>query len=228
MSTTYEDLIAKAGGAKLSQLLGGFAAPHRKFSIALLRANMSGAPVTVNAAFAVRALTTGDEEDAHAEAIKFLLTKGAHQREDLIGDSGDSVLRAELMVQLMARALVDPDKPTTPVGDAGLIRGLLFADELEVCFREYLDFQAERSPIRSLRTRAELDEVIAALGKGRTGEINLQRFDVVSLCSMVRTLAVSVATLTRPNSSDTSPPNESQTTSSETGSEKPPITISED
>lgn len=228
MGTAYEDLIAKAGGAKLSQLLGGFAPPHRKFTIDLLRATATGVPVTVNAAFAVRALSTGDEEDAHAEAVKFLLGKGAHQREDLIGTTGDSVLQAELMVQLMARALVDPDKPTTPVGDAALIRGLLFADELEVCFREYLDFQAERSPIRSLRTRAELDEVLAALGKGRTGETNLQRYDVVSLCSMVRTLAVSVATLTRPNFSDTSPPNESPLTSSETPSEKPPMTISGD
>lgn len=228
MGTAYEDLIAKAGGPKLSQLLGGFSAPHRRFPLAMLRATATGAPHTVNATFAVRALTTGDEEDAHAEAIKFLLTKGAHQREDLIGDSGDSVLRAELMVQLMARALVDPDKPTVPVGDAALIRGLLFADELEVCFREYLDFQAERSPIRSLRTRAELDEVIAALGKGQTAAINLQRYDVISLCSMVRTLAVSVSTLTRPNSSDTSPPNGSPPISSETEIEKPPIVISED
>lgn len=224
------DLGALAGGSHLAQLLGGYLPPRRKFEIELQRADDRGAPVTVRAVIAVRALSVEETEAAHAEAIKWLVGQGAHQREDLIGDNGDSVLNLELMTQLLARALMHPERTREPFAkDAAALRGTLFADEIEACFREYSAFQTERSPLRGLRSADELKEVVAALGKGRASQINLLRFDVTSLRSIITSLADQVSTLTRPNSSDTSQPSPSPEASSE--AQEPPmnsLTISEE
>jgi len=204
------DLGALLGGTRLAQMLGGYLPPRRKFELDLQRADANGAPVTVRVVIAARALSTRETEEAHAEAIKWLIGQGAHQREDLIGATGDSVLELELMTQLLARALMDPERHREPFAkDAAALRDAMFPDEIEACFREYTAFQAERSPIRGLRSADELREVVDALGKGQTSQINLLRFDVVSLRSISLSLADQVARLTRPISSDTSPPSES-------------------
>jgi hypothetical protein len=212
------DVNAIVGGAHLASLIAGFAPPRRKFEIEMLRADsVTGAPVTVNATFAVRALSAGEMEEAHAEAIKWLVSKGGHQREDLIGATGDSMLELELMTQLLARALMHPDRTREPaVKDAAMLRDLMFSDEIEACFREYTAFQAERSPLRNIRSADELREVVDALGKGRGSSINLLRFDVISLRNITLSLADRVVTLTRPSFSDTSQPNASPADYSET------------
>ena len=217
------------GSTRLAQLLGGYLPPRRKFELELQRADAEGKPVTIRATLAVRALSAAEMEEAHAEAIKFLVGQGAHQREDLIGASGDSVLELELMTQLLARALMDHEKHREPFAkDAAALRGALFSDEIEACFREYTAFQAERSPIRGLRSADELKEVVEALGKGQTSQINLLRFDVISLRSIITSLAVRVSTLTRPSFSDTSPPSASpEDSSTPQGSEAGSISISE-
>ena len=224
------DIGALAGGSHLAQLLGGYAPPRRKFEIELQRADAAGAPVTVRAVIAVRALSVQETEEAHAEAIKWLVGQGAHQREDLLGDNGDSVLNLELMTQLLARALMHPDRTREPFAkDAAALRSTLFADEIEACFREYTAFQAERSPLRGLRSADELKEIVAALGKGQTSQINLLRFDVTSLRSIITSLAAQVSTLTRPSSSDTSSPSPSldDTSSSQASAPTHSLTISE-
>ena len=205
------DVSTLLGGTSLASLIAGYAPPRRKFEIDLLRADSTtGAPVTVHAVVAVRALSAGEMEEAHAECTKWLVSKGGHQREDLIGSTGDSIMELELMTQLLARALMQPDRTREPwAKDAAALRDLLFPDEIEACFREYTAFQAERSPLRNLRSAEELREVVEALGKGRGSQINLLRFDVISLRSITLSLADRVATLTRPTSSDTSQPSPS-------------------
>jgi hypothetical protein len=211
------DVGAIIGGTHLAQLIAGFAPPRRKFEIEMVRADsVTGAPVTVRAVFAVRALSAGEMEEAHAECIKWLVSKGGHQREDLIGSTGDSIMELELMTQLLARALMHPERiRENAAKDVAMLRDLLFPDEIEACFREYTAFQAERSPLRNLRSAEELREVVDALGKGRASSINLLRFDVISLRSITLSLADRVATLTRPNFSDTSPQSPSLEASSE-------------
>jgi hypothetical protein len=210
------DVGALLGGAKLSQLLGGYLPPRKRFEITLQRADDRGAPVTVAAVFAVRALSVEEQERAHSAAIEWLLKLGGHAREDLISESGNNVFELELMTQLLALALMDPESPRAPVAkDAASLRALLFADEIEACFREYAAFQSERSPIRSIRSADELAEVIDALGKGRASSINWLRYDVISLRSIITTLADRASRQTRPNYSDTSPPSPSPDASSE-------------
>ena len=221
------DPLALAGSSKLAQMLGGYLPPRKKFELDVLRCDDRGAPITIRLRMAARALTVEETEESHAAAIQWLVSKGGHTREDLIGSTGDSILECELMTQLLSRALMDPDNVRKPFAvDAAALRATLYTDEIEACFREYSAFQAERSPLRNIRSADELREVVDALGKGQDERINLMRFDVISLSNIIRTLAARVATLTRPSSSDTSSPPESPAESSATSPTPPRITVS--
>jgi len=204
-----------SGASPLSRLLGGFLPPRKRFTHDVLRCDDTGALKTITLRLAVRAITVEETEEAHAEAVKYLTTKGGHSREDFITSQGDSIMEAELMTQILARALMDPDNLREPFAkDAAALRGVFFTDELEACFREYSSWQAERSPIRALRSADELREVVDALGKGQMERGSLLRFDVISLSDIALSLADRVQRLTRPSSSDTSSPSESPATSS--------------
>lgn len=212
------DVASLAGSTPLARLLGGYMPPRKRFTLDVLRCDAAGAPVTITLRLAVRAISVEETEEAHAEAVKYLTTKGGHTREDFITSQGDSIMEVELMTQVLARALMDHDDLRAPFAkDAAALRGTLFTDEIEACFREYSAWQAERSPIRALRSVDELREVVDALGKGRVERTSLLRFDVISLSDIALSLADRVQRLTRPSSSDTSPPSESPETSS-TGS----------
>ncbi len=213
------DVASLAGSTPLARLLGGYMPPRKRFTLDVLRCDAAGAPVTITLRLAVRAISVEETEEAHAEAVKYLTTKGGHTREDFITSQGDSIMEVELMTQVLARALMDHDDLRAPFAkDAAALRGALFTDEIEACFREYSAWQAERSPIRALRSADELREVVDALGKGRVERTSLLRFDVISLSDIALSLADRVQKQTRPSSSDTSPPSESPETSS-TGSE---------
>lgn len=214
------------GDTKLSQMLGGYMPPRRRFDLDVQRCNAEGAPVVVHLQLAVRALSVEEMEQSHADAVKWLVGVGGHQREDLITSNGDSVVELEMMTQVLARALMDPDKPREPFAkDAKALRETFYPDEIETCFREFSAFDAERSPLRRLRSADDLAEVVEALGKGQTSQINLLRFDIISLRSITLSLADRVAKQTRPNSSATSQPSASlDDSSAPTGS----MTISEE
>lgn len=221
------DAIFAPGGSPLSRLLGGYLPPRKKFTLDVLRCNDVGAPVTITLPMAARALSVEETEEAHAAAIQWLVSKGGHQREDLIGSTGDSILECELMVQLLSRALMDPERLREPFAkDAAALRAAFFTDEIDVCFREYSAFQAERSPLRNIRSAEELREVVDALGKGLGSSINLLRYDAISLCSITHSLAALVSTQTRPSSSDTSQPEPSPEESSEALPTTPQLSIS--
>ena len=105
-------------GSPLAKLLAGRVRPHKLFSIEIARVDGR-----VTLPLAVRSLTADDAARAHADAIKWLVSTGGWQREDLIGDAGDAILNLEVMVQTLTRALVDPEKPDTAfAADASEVR----------------------------------------------------------------------------------------------------------
>ena len=80
-------------GSPLAKLLAGRVRPHKLFSIEITRVDGRA-----TLPLAVRSLTADDAARAHADAIKWLVSTGGWQREDLIGDAGDAILNLEVMV----------------------------------------------------------------------------------------------------------------------------------
>ena len=148
---------------------------------------------------------------------------GGWQREDLIGDAGDAVLNLEVMVQILARALIDPDRTDAPfAADAAELRRCFDVDEVRACFDEYTAHALERSPFRHLKTLAEVREVADALGKGLTQPTSLQRFDTTTLRAIITSLVERAARWTTPSSSATTPPIDSPADSSPTSTATTP------
>ena len=198
--------------------MAGRERPVRRFSVEVVR---ESGPESL--ALAVRTLSAHEQEQAHAEAVKWLVGTGGWMREDLIGDAGDAVLNLEVMVQILARALVDPDKTDTPfAADAAELRRCFDVDEVRACFDEYTAHALERSPFRHLKTLAEVREVADALGKGLTQPTSLQRFDTTTLRLIITSLVERAARWTTPNSSATTPPTDSPADSSQTSTATTP------
>ena len=134
-------------GSPLAKLLAGRARPHKTFSIEIARADGR-----VTLPLAMRSLTAEDAARAHADAVKWLVSTGGWQREDLIGDAGDAILNLEVMVQTLTRALVDPEKPDVSfAAEAAEVRRFFEVDEIRAVWDEYATWSQERSPFRSLR-----------------------------------------------------------------------------
>jgi hypothetical protein len=198
-------------GSPLAKLLAGRARPHKSFDLDIVRLDGKS---TVR--LAVQALTADDAARAHAEAIKWLVSTGGWHREDLIGDAGDAVLNLEVMVQTLARALVDPEKPDTLfAADAAEVRRHFEVDEIRACWDEYLSWSQERSPFRSLKTLDEVREVADALGKGQASMTSLPRYEYGTLRAIITALVDRRATWTTANSSGISQPTVSHDDSSE-------------
>lgn len=208
-------------GSPLAKLLAGRVRPHKLFSIEIAR---NDGRTTLP--LAVRSLTADDAARAHADAIKWLVSTGGWQREDLIGDAGDAILNLEVMVQTLTRALVDPEKPDVAfAADAAEVRKFFEVDEIRAVWDEYASWSQERSPFRSLKTLAEVKEVADALGKGQASMTSLPRYEYTTLRSIITALVDQRATWTMPNSSATSQPIDSPADSSE--SSTPTMTIGE-
>ena len=191
--------------------MAGRERPTRRFAVEVVR---ESGPESL--ALAVRTLSAHEQEQAHAEAIKWLVGTGGWQREDLIGDAGDAVLNLEVMVQTLARALVDPEKPDTLfAADAAEVRRHFEVDEIRACWDEYLSWSQERSPFRSLKTLDEVREVADALGKGQASMTSLPRYEYGTLRAIITALVDRRATWTTANSSGISQPTVSHDDSSE-------------
>lgn len=192
-------------GSGLNKLLAGRARPHKTFDLEVVRGD---GRLTLH--LAVRALSADEAARAHADAIKWLVGTGGWQREDLIGDAGDAILNLEVMVQTLARALVDPAKPDTAFAvDAAEVRRLFEVDEIRALWDEYSAWSKERSPFRELKTLEEVREVADALGKGQLSPTSLPRFDYDTLRRIIISLAAQRATWTTHSFSDTSRANDS-------------------
>ena len=208
-------------GSPLAKLLAGRVRPHKLFSIEIARADGR-----VTLPLAVRSLTADDAARAHADAIKWLVSTGGWQREDLIGDAGDAILNLEVMVQTLTRALVDPEKPDVAfASDASEVRKFFEVDEIRAVWDEYASWSQERSPFRSLKTLAEVKEVADALGKGLASMTSLPRYEYTTLRSIITALVDQRATWTTANSSGISPPTDSPADYS--ASSTPTMTVGE-
>lgn len=205
-------------GSGLNKLLAGRVRPHKTVTLEVKRAD---GPITLN--LALRALTADDAARAHADAIKWLVNTGGWQREDLINDAGDAVLNLEVMVQTLARALVDAEKPEVAfAADASEVRRLFEVDEIRALWDEYSAWSRERSPFRDLKTQQEVREVADALGKGLISPNSLPRYDYDTLRRIIISLADQRAKWTTESFSDTSRASASRESSSEEST--PPMT----
>jgi hypothetical protein len=145
---------------------------------------------------------------ARVDALKYLGETLKLTEVHLAGDT--SLGEEEGKIQILFRALRDPAEPLRPFASSPMqLRSHLTSDEREALFGAYLEWTDERSPIRKIYSDAELDEVVAALGKGSTRAITLSYFDTASLRSIVLALVDRCATLTKPRSSATSPASDS-------------------
>lgn len=198
------------GTTALAQLLAGRERPHKRFTLEVVR---DGARHTME--LAVRAISTHEQQQARADALRYLATTCGWQREDLVTDLGEGVLNLEVMVQILTRALVDPESPSQAAAkDAEAVRKLLDVDEIQACFDQHVAFQEERSPFHRVKTLAEVEEMVAALGKGQLSPSRLMRCERTTLIDIITALAAKVSTPTTPKSSDTSPLIESPEVSS--------------
>lgn len=213
-------------GSKLSKLLAGRSRPARHFDLEVARDK--GAE-TIK--LAVRVLSAQEFEQAQAAAVKWLTATGGWSREDVMGDAGDALLNLEVMVQVLARALVDPENPDLPLAavaadeGAAEVRRMFDVDEIRACFDEYRTHETERSPFRALKTLADVREVADALGKGLMEPTSLQRYDATTLRLIISALTARARRWMMPSSSDTSPPTSSPDDSS-TPSAPPMHTLS--
>ncbi len=184
-------------GSPITKLLGGTTRPHKVFRIS---GRLEGYDL------AVRAISVEETEIAHAEAIKRMTSLGGWTREDFLNDTGEALFSQELRLQILARAMVDPqDANRAFAQSADELRRYLEADEVSAIFDEFTVFQRSRSPLREARSLEEVREVADSLGKGLIAETSLQRYDAPTLRAIAIELAAWARARTRPSSSATSP-----------------------
>lgn len=165
-------------------------------------------------AAAVRALPVGDVQRATADAIRYLTEDCGFKEEHLYTELGEGVLDAETKLQLLARALVEPEAPTERLASSpDELRALLEPDEVSALFNEFIAWQEERSPLSRARSWEEVEDFLQALGKGRVPPTRLSAFDSSSLKFMLNKLACRHYRPTNPPSSDTSPSSENDPSS---------------
>lgn len=188
-------------GSPITKLLGGTQRPHKVFRIA---GRLEGTDL------AVRSISVEEGEVAHADAMKRMTALGGWTREDFLNDVGEALFHQEMRLQVLARAMVDPQDPSKPfAASADELRRHLEADEVSAIFDEFSTFQKSRSPLREAKSLDEVREVADSLGKGLIAETSLQRYDAPTLRAIAIELAAWARTRTRLSSSPTSPPTDS-------------------
>lgn len=118
-------------------------------------------------------------------------------------DTHPDQLEAERRVQVLAVCLREADNHTKRFGSAGDIRRL-HPDEVAALFTSFLAYQNDESPISRAKGFAEVEDELAALGKGQTQSDFLLRFDSVSLVSIITELASRWMILSTAQPSDSS------------------------
>ncbi len=170
----------------------------------------------------LRLLSTAETARARIAASKHLLAAG-FERVDLLEETGKDLFDLEVMVQILALALVRPPAsqglpPTAYAKDANHLRDRLRPAEVEALYREYVWFKVERAPLERMESWDEARAYAEGLASGKVSRepMSLQRFDVGSLKRILLALADLATKRTRPSSSDTSPPSSSADDSSAT------------
>jgi len=151
-----------------------------------------------NLSVGIWCLSRHELAEAEREAAKYL--QDICKVSDAQLAVGTSLAEEEIKVQLLFRALRDPREPTRQFFKEIMhLRTRLYADEITALFRAYLDFTEERSPLRSMVSSEELDQLVDSLGKGQAAGFVLNCFDTSLLKNIVRELAVRLATQMKRN-----------------------------
>jgi hypothetical protein len=102
-----------------------------------------------------------------------------------------TIADAERRVQILFRALRDPQAPERPFcGSPTELRTLLTADQIDALFDQYLDLLEERNPKAKLRSPEEVDGLISVWGKlDSTARASICSYDGGSLRSIALLLA---------------------------------------
>jgi hypothetical protein len=182
--------VLNSGGSYMAKLVGNGQRPIRISTLPEDR--FGGAPI------GIWNLMQYETQQARLDAIKWIQEICKIPDSALLADSSLAV--EETHNQILFRCLRNPNDPAKPAfGNVGEIRTLLTPDERESLHDQYLDFVQERSPLKKLRSIAEVDELVAAMGKGSLGRQWIASYDIVSLRSITLSLAERCETLIREN-----------------------------
>lgn len=143
---------------------------------------------------ALRTLTAGESIRVRTEAHAYL-TRQCALSEDAVGysDFGRSLHEFETKLRTITLALVDPSTGA-PVcvnakgeADAEETRTLLEGDDIAGLFELFVDWQNERSPIKS-KTAEEVEKLVDAMGKATMPLSSLNGHDAATLRFIAREL----------------------------------------
>ncbi len=213
----------------LARALGGRVAWKR---VEAPKGRLAGLPI------AVRSLPYERIQTAVRAATAYLTEKCGWKEEHLYTELGEAQLDIEAQVQTLALALVvPPDRGAelsegtvaTLASSADDLRALLEPDEIGFLYRQFVDFQNERSPLTRAKSAEEVEAFIDALGKGTTPLSSLSTCEGDTLLHIALAMAARLRRPTSPPSSPTSPSNAPDAGSPPpSDSKSPPTTIETD
>lgn len=159
---------------------------------------------------ALRSLAAGAMSEAVGAAIRWCETEAKIDAQHLYTDVGESSLELETQVQVLARALVNPDDATRPFVDGPRdVRELLTPEQVVWLFERFVEFQATRSPYEILRDQAKIEELADDLGKGFRSPTSLSSSDSSTLRRLVTSLVARLRRQTTPPFSGAASPTSS-------------------
>ncbi len=189
-------------GSGLAKLFGG-PVPHKVFDFDGCGERFKGHR------WAVRAPSAADQQQAIADAKKYLEGLGWRVDELQLGELGGQAIELASKAFILARALVRPEAPETLFAKDGKeVLHFLQPDEIAVLFDSLVEYQQERSPLSSgALTPARIDEVLDDLGKGLLPVTWWRSFGSATLARFTQRAADRLALQTSPRSSPSiSPP----------------------
>lgn len=153
----------------------------------------------------LRSLPSGLLLEATGAAIAWCRDVARLDERHLYSETGEEALDLETKVQILSRALVQPDAPDKSfVEGPADVRELLTPEQVTWLFDRWSLFQRERSPYEVLADEAKIEEVAEALGKGFAPPTSLTSYDFGTLRRITLSLVARLRKLTTPSSSASS------------------------
>lgn len=189
----------------LMRLVGSLPRPHRIIPMPGRYANHEELGTV-----AIVALRDSELVDARFAALKFITELKKLPEWQLDTELGQAMLDNEMQVQVLHLTMRQPKnlaaKYTSSPTD---VRMNLEPDERMTLWNEYVAFQHERSPLRTVKTDEELEELVSALGKGSFEATELSYFDTATLRTIIIELGDAYRRRMKQLSSATTPASDS-------------------
>lgn len=155
----------------------------------------------------LRSLSAGAMSECVGAAIAWCAKNAGIGHEHLYTEVGQESLEVHTRVELLARALVQPDDSERPfVEGPADVRELLTPEQVTWLFERFSDFQITRSPYELLQEHGGLERVVDDLSKGYRSPTSLNSFDGVTVRRISAALVARLARQTMPSSSASSSP----------------------